>query len=130
MNKSTKERKFLFSEDLNNKFLEENYGTNLTLASKIFAVFLSSAKEDIQNLEQAVEQSDFTEIYQISHKVKNNFLFVGLTRISQLLTELEKKAHEKSEEIEMISNQICQLFKNGFEMVEKELQNLNAFLAS
>lgn len=123
-------RGYKFSEHLDREFLAKNYGSNLTLAVKIFNLFLKSAEKELAALKEAINKNDYNDIYQISHKNKNNFLFVGLPKLSKLFTSLEKFADAKSPEVHSTFEMIQELFPYDFKVVEAEMKSINSFLSN
>ena len=55
----------------------------------IVSVFLDEVPEDLSALEQAVEASDFEQIYKLSHKIKPNVDLLGMEATRILALEME-----------------------------------------
>lgn len=129
MNNLIKANSFIFSDGLDANFLQSNYNGNIPLAAKIFHVFLSSAEEDLKKLEYAVDTSNYYEMYQISHRVKNNYMYVGLTHLSKLYHEFEKLAKDHSPETQDIFDKIEKLSMKEIPLVKIEMGKINFFIS-
>ena len=55
----------------------------------IVTVFLEEVPVDLEALEQAVEASDFEQIYKLSHKIKPNVDLLGMEATRILALEME-----------------------------------------
>jgi len=130
MNQQSNQLVYHFDSSLDTDFLNKNYGSNLNLASKIFAAFMHSAYADIEKLKLVVDSNDFTEMLKISHRIKNNYLYVGLSHVTELFKVFEQQIEDKSEEARLTFQEIYQLCNKSITTVEKELADIKQFLAN
>ncbi len=126
---STNSNKFVFSSQLNAEFLESSYSSNLEFGKKMFSIFLSSIDSDIDFLRGALEADDYTALANVAHKIKNNFTWVGLPRMSSLLYKLESAAKEKSAEVAVHFNEFMEVYHNEHSLVQSEYERMSEFLA-
>ena len=92
-------RAFNFSNQLDQAFLKQNFGENLDLAKNIFHQFVISIEKELENLDKAISEKSFESIGFISHKIKNNFTYVGANHVAKLIGELESEAKNNSRQI-------------------------------
>ena len=57
--------------------------------TSVIGVFLEEVPEDLNSLEAAVENGDFTQIYQLSHKLKPNVDLLEMESTRVLALEME-----------------------------------------
>ena len=91
--------KFIFSSKLDAKFLEKTYSENLAFGEKMFFIFLKTNPEEFASIDKAMQLLDYDALRSIAHKIKNNYTWVGLHRVSGLIYKIETAARAKSPEI-------------------------------
>ena len=90
---------FRFSKELDYEFLEKNYFGNLEMALLIFEHFTQNIDLELAAIKKSVENDDFNEVSTIAHKIKNDFVYVGATKLSNLMQQLEKEANKEDPSI-------------------------------
>lgn len=119
---------FLFNKSLDQKFLQENYSTNLGFAKKMFALFLEGTPPDMSKLSKAVEVLDFPTIKAISHKIKNNFNWVGLSSLGFQLKELEDMANNNADGISNFFALTLESYNTHIAVIKKDYKRLSDHL--
>lgn len=120
--------KFKFSNELDSDFLSNNYEGNLDLAYAIFEQFESSIEEEIAALRNHVMQLDFTGIENITHKIKNNFVYVGATNLSNLIKQIEVEAKEENASVVDTYQLFILESEKTLTLVSKQLEAIKEFL--
>lgn len=118
-----------FSQDLNVEFLNKTYGHNLSFCANMFKVFLSTIVVDMNNLKNAISANDFLQTEAIAHKIKNNFIWVGLPQLSKQMYEIETKAREESTDLKQLLMDLTASFDQSLKYVESEFINLKEFIS-
>lgn len=120
---------FEFNKELNAEFLSNSYGENLEFGMKMFSIFLATIEEDIQILTNSMESQDYQGVGDIAHKIKNNFTWVGLPKLSSVMYKIELAARERSKNVVNHYNDLMDMFHNEHTLVQKEYDRLNNHLA-
>lgn len=121
-------KSFAFNQKLNSEFLEQSYSQNLEFGHKMFSIFLRTINEDINTLNNALKANDYSGIKDIAHKIKNNFTWVGLPRLSSLMYKVEKAAADKSVTVVEHHKELMSNFKKEHQLVKEEYDRINEFL--
>lgn len=60
-------------------------------------IFISEIPYELEQLENAIQKTDFSSIKQLAHKLKSSLPFVGLDKlIDNEVSEMERLGHEQS----------------------------------
>ncbi len=130
MNHHSKEIEFQFSSLLDSEFLSKNYGQNLEFAQYIFESFLDVTIVELNQLQSEINDNNYEQIAFISHKIKNNFLYVGASSLNKKLEQLEKAAKEKSNVVDQIHASFLIQFENLLPSIKEEYTRINQYLNS
>jgi len=118
------------SSRLDASFLSSSYGSNYKLVINMFQAFLDSNESEVPRLKVAIHNVDYPSIKSITHKIKNNFYYVGLGRTSKLLAEIEKKALLHSEDVVGLYDEFYEDYDTFMEAVSLEKTRLINYLNS
>jgi len=114
---------FDFQEEIDLEYLNEAYGDDLEYAKEMFVVFLSIIDEAMEALYQVVENQETEKIKQQAHKIKPTFTMIGLSSITQAMSQIEKAAlegdHQKTKSMYV---QISGYLKKMLPQVEAQMQ--------
>lgn len=119
---------FVFNEKLNAEFLKNSYSANLEFGKKMFSIFLSTIEEDVEILTNSLESNDYKGMQDIAHKIKNNFTWVGLPKMSSVMYKIEMAAKEKSVSVTKHYNELMDLFQEDHKLVQQEYDRMDEFL--
>jgi PAS domain S-box-containing protein len=110
---------------VNLDFLIESIGGKKDVIRETIDIFLEQVPEDIQILNEAVAQIDYTCIKNYAHKMKSTASLIGMYDVEPILAEMENLGAEKKEirRIETLNKTLNELCKQGIE--EMELERLN-----
>ncbi|MET7030665.1 Hpt domain-containing protein [Sediminicola luteus] len=88
--------------------------------NSVIAVFLDEVPTDLEMLEQAIEKKDYSNVYQLAHKIKPNVDLLGMeqTRANALEIETLGKKEGSGDAIE----KLFPLLKNDIHQVVSELK--------
>lgn len=64
-------------------------GNNPQLADDLLSMLIQQLPNDLTNIEQAYQQSNYTELSQRLHKLRGGVAYCGLPRLKILLSEME-----------------------------------------
>ncbi len=124
------EVKYQFNQELDTNLLNQNFGNNLNFGQKIFSTFINNIDSDIEELKSAVDALDYEAIQKVTHKIKNNFSWVGLPRLSELTSQLELSAINNSAEVTTHYTKLKVLLDTKYGIVAEELKRINSHLNS
>jgi len=114
---------FFFQEEIDLDYLNEAYGDDLEYAKEMFVVFLSIIDEAMEVLQQVVENRETERIKQQAHKIKPTFTMIGLSSITQAMSQIEKAAlegdHQKTKSLYL---QVSNYLKKMLPKVEAQMQ--------
>lgn len=86
----------------------------------VITAFLEEVPQDLERLEAAVGAGDFTQIYQLSHKIKPNVDMLGMEQTRALALEMETMGKEGAD-LEAIRERFPR-FKEDIDQVIAELR--------
>lgn len=133
MNIPTSESKsverFVFSDQLDQSFLDKNYSKNLDLAQAIFNSFNETIETEMSELSQAIENFDFNSMVAKAHKIKNNFIYIGASQLNILLSDLEKEAKEECRIVLEIFSEFNTLLEQLLPTIKLEQTRIENFLS-
>ncbi len=79
----------------------------------IFPMYLQRKREELIEIEKAIQSSDFSTLKTIGHKLKGNAASYGLNQLGEYGKALEKAAiDQKKEEAALILPQMTQYLKS------------------
>lgn len=93
-------RPFRFHPTLDTKFLGGIFESDPENARYIFELFLEELPSTVQSINCELGKNNKSELYEVIHKTKTSFSFVGLTFITALMEDIEKQCilvHEAKE---------------------------------
>jgi PAS domain S-box-containing protein len=109
---------------VNLDFLIESIGSKKDVILEIIDVFLLQVPEDIQILNEAVTQIDYTRIKNYAHKMKSTTSLIGMHDVEVILVEMENLGANKKEieRIKILNKTLNELCKQAVdEMVQERL---------
>lgn len=117
------DNEFFFQEEIDLDYLNEAYGDDLEYAKEMFVVFLSIIDEAMEALHQVVENRETEKIRQQAHKIKPTFTMIGLSSITQAMSQIEKAALEGDhQKTKSLSLQVSNYLKKMLPKVEAQMQ--------
>jgi PAS domain S-box-containing protein len=110
---------------VNLNFLIESIGGKKDVMRETIDIFLEQVPQDIQILNEAVTQIDYTRIKNYAHKMKSTASLIGMHDVEPILAEMESLGEDKKEigRIEVLNKTLNVLCKQG--IVEMEQERLN-----
>jgi predicted metal-dependent peptidase len=117
---------FLFSQPLDQHFLESLYGDDLEYAEEVFTEFLKNTKNEFDSIKNNYREDDLKKVRQQLHKIKPTFGFVGLTGLTER-TEKVIAACDTSGSVKNIEPECSELFieiEGSFRLIEAELERM------
>lgn len=123
------DQNFIYSEALDAGYLSQFYGNDLPRATMMFQVFLQVIDGEIETLTKHKEAEDWTAFSAQAHKIKPNFMMVGLAELSELMKLFEgaKKEEDLRKMISLQFNEVKNQIEKGKKLIEKELHRLKEF---
>ncbi len=121
---------YQFNPELDTILLNQNFGSNLDFGLKIFTTFINTIDADIQELESSVDNLDYDTIQKVTHRIKNNFRWVGLPKLSELTSQLELSAINYSAEVTRQYTKLKVLLDAKYGIIKGELKRINSHLNS
>ena len=123
------DQNFTFSDTLDIGYLSQFYGDDLARATMMFQVFLQVIDGEVSVLEKHKENADWNAFAAQAHKIKPNFMMVGLAELSELMKLFEgaKKEEDLRKMISLQFNEVKIQIENGKKLIETELQRLKEF---
>jgi HPt (histidine-containing phosphotransfer) domain-containing protein len=117
---------FAFNQELDSDFLTQYCDDDLHFCSDVFAAFLDTCREDVEELAQAIKARNYKTISQIAHKIKPNYAIVGLSGDGEALAKLDHQAKEES--ISEDANELIENIRNHISIIEEDNNRLMKFL--
>ena len=121
---------FVFSDKLDRELLEQNYKSRLKLAYRIYVLFINTTQAEIDTITQAANVSDFKMVNDTIHKIKNNFLHVGLSETHKLLTEMDTASKNQSNFIKELSKKLELKYANDLIIIKDQLKDIKLHLTA
>ncbi len=123
------DQNFIYSEALDAGYLTQFYGNDVSRAAMMFQVFLQVIDGEIATLQKHKEAEDWSAFSAQAHKIKPNFMMVGLAELSELMKLFEgaKKEEDLRKMISLQFNEVKNQVENGKALIEKELHRLKEF---
>lgn len=119
---------YVFTNQLDQDFLNKNFAQNLELAQNIFKSFLDNTLRDLEQLKLAAEDNNHILVASISHKIKNNFIYIGASELKDELSQLENAAKEKSQEVRKIYASFHVKMERLLPIIKDEFKRLEDFI--
>ncbi len=90
---------------------------NKKIVNNIVAVFFKETKKELIFLNDAIEETNYPVISNISHKIKSAFSILGITKLEPIFKELEQLSNSTSSigNIEMLSRRVNLVFNQAKE---------------
>ena len=123
------DQNFIYNEALDAGYLTQFYGNDVSRAAMMFQVFIQVIDGEIETLQKYKEAEDWNAFSAQAHKIKPNFMMVGLAELSEMMKLFEgaKKEEELRKMISLQFNEVKGQVVNGKKLVERELQRLKEF---
>lgn len=123
------DQNYIYSEALDAGYLTQFYGNDVSRAAMMFQVFLQVIDGEVETLQKHKEAEDWSAFSAQAHKIKPNFMMVGLAELSELmkLFEAAKKEEDLRKMISLQFHEVKGQVDNGKKLVEKELHRLKEF---
>lgn len=120
---------FAYSEKLDAAYLSQFYGADTTRAAMMFKVFLQVIDAEVDKLENCRATEDWSAFSAQAHKIKPNFMMVGLAELSELMKLFEgaKVEEDLQKMISLQFNDVKEQIANAKKLVENELSRLTEF---
>ena len=100
--------------------IQENLKLNKDILNRLIKVYLSTVKEDLNNMEQAIKEEDFEKIRQYSHKIKGSSLNLRIEEIAKLAEEMEEASKK---EVKIFYKDKLEEIRKIISEMEKENEN-------
>ncbi|MBI2281154.1 MAG: Hpt domain-containing protein [Bacteroidetes bacterium] len=109
----------------NFNYLSELMGGKIHLIKKIMDTFLVQVKEELESLNSAITEKDYTATKNLAHTMKSSVSIMGISTLQPILKEMESLGmettcsdsyrDEKLSELNLNLNEIC---KKAFVEIE------------
>lgn len=122
---------YTFNKVLDTKFLNHHYEDDLEQISLVFGIFLSATSKEFEVLVSNIEATDLEKVIQKVHKIKPNFLLVGLQDLYVKLHTIETSGILLGKQVTTNRLQsIYQIYKEVyFPILSIELEQLKKILS-
>ena len=88
--------------------------------NSVISVFLEEVPQDLNGLEEALENEDYNQVYQLAHKIKPNVDLLGMEQTRAAALEIETLAKNEANMAEIKG--FFPSLKKDVEQVVSELQ--------
>lgn len=114
-------------QELDLSYLYEITGSDSEIIIEMLELFMSETPKQIANIKEGIEAGDWFKIKAEAHKLKTNFIYVGLVELNELTIEIEKLAKERSnlERIEQIVKKLEDGFTESIPSIKFELKRIS-----
>jgi len=120
---------FKFSENLDQKLLEQTYQHDLDYAYDMFSIFNDIISDEIKLLTQFTKEGSYDEVRKLAHKIKPTFSMVGLTKFSLLMSKIESSASKgNNAAVIELMNEFTDTIKPSLELTKLEKTRLKSAL--
>ena len=117
---------FQFSDELDVQYLDSFYMGDLERAHLMFQIFLDNIKSELDKLKQHFDSENWSELVTLAHRIKPNFVMVGLGKLTDQMLEIEQAG--KRSDINSI-RQLVPAFIKDFEATHQLVANERARLS-
>jgi hypothetical protein len=120
---------FQFNNALDTKYLAGIFECDPENACYIFELYLAELPVTINSIATELQTSNISGLYETIHKTKTSFSFAGLTYITELMENIERKcshvnsAKDLEGEVHYLLNEINQ----STPLIEKEYSRLTLY---
>lgn len=90
---------YRFQKDFDLELIREHFHDDLEYIQQTFSNFCRFNLPEIQKMQAAVNANDAAETRRLLHKIKSNFVLIGLPQIHQLIATAENKLLENETEL-------------------------------
>ena len=120
---------FSFSEELDVQYLESFYLGDLDRAQLMFQIFLSNIDSEIDKLKQLFDSENWSELVTLAHRIKPNFVMVGLGKLTDQMLKIEQAGKEQdSISLRQLVPEFLRDFEATHQLVANELARLSEWL--
>ncbi|MEQ8469760.1 MAG: PAS domain S-box protein [Marinoscillum sp.] len=120
---------FQFSEELDADFLNSFYMEDFERAKLMFEIFLGNISDELTQLEEYFREQDWSGLAEIAHRIKPNFVMVGLSKQTDQMLEIETAAKALDKQLlEKIVPAFLTEFEVKNQLVVNELTKISKHL--
>lgn len=95
----TENHSFQFSDELDSEFLDSYYMGDFERAKLMFEIFLGNINSEIVQLEECLNHQDWSGLAELAHRIKPNFVMVGLSKQTDQMLEIETAAKASDKQL-------------------------------
>ena len=117
---------FQFSNELDIQYLDSFYMGDFERAHLMFQIFLDNINSELDKLKQHFDSENWSELVTLAHRIKPNFVMVGLGKLTDQMLEIEQAG--KRSDINSI-RQLVPAFIKEFEATHQLVANERARLS-
>ena len=112
---------------MNKAYLEKFYNGDTQHTAEIFEIFLTHTVHQIPELRKHMENGDWEATRRTAHRIKPNFLMVGLTDLEKKVMTIEKMAdhNEDTKTLMQLLEDVEKKVEEAIPVLKKELQKMN-----
>ncbi len=92
--------------------------------NSVISVFLEEVPQDLEDLEEALEQQNYEQVYQLAHKIKPNVDLLGMEQTRAAASEIEMLGKSAANMLE-IQKVFPSLKKDIFQVVSELKKDFN-----
>lgn len=89
--------------------------------NSVISVFLEEVPQDLEGLENALEQQDYQQVYQLAHKIKPNVDLLGMEQTRAVALQIETLGKNAANMSEI--REVFPILKKDIHQVIGELKN-------
>lgn len=89
--------------------------------NSVISVFLEEVPQDLEGLENALEQQDYQQVYQLAHKIKPNVDLLGMEQTRAVALKIETLGKNAANMNEI--REVFPILKKDIHQVIGELKN-------
>lgn len=121
--------KFVFSDQLDRAYLDSFYGEDYERAQLMFQIFLSNIDAEVDQLNMHLNSEKWEELATLAHRIKPNFVMVGLSHLTDQMVEIEQAAKQlDTVKAQNLVPEFLVQFKTNRQLVENELDKLSNWI--
>lgn len=120
---------FHFSEELDVEYLDSFYMGDMERAQLMFQIFLDNIGEELDKLKDYFDSENWTELVTLAHRIKPNFVMVGLGKLTDRMLEIEQAGKNGATDLlKRLVPEFQEEFKSNHQLVANELARLSDWL--
>ncbi len=122
---------FVFSEDLNNKYLNDLYEGDIEHALDMFETYIVLLEKNINQLTLLCQNKDYKELSATFHKIKPSFGLVGLSTLEEKSKEMELVLLQPVTDHQYIQDEVNAFIAqalNSKPLILQEIVRMEAFI--